>query len=86
MSEDKNNSDVYLDIITQILNKKKITPPPQDHSVDKLYETVNMVVSDLDVSIKECKKYNEAKIHRKYEIMINDLQKRIRFLEEKIKE
>lgn len=35
------------------------------------------VVSGLDQSINQCKKYNEAKIHRKYEIIINDQRKRI---------
>ena len=81
MSEDKKASDMYMDIITQMLKKKKVLSSPEDLSVSKLYETMNMVVSDLDTSIKECKRYNEAKIHRKYEIIINDLQKRIRFLE-----
>ncbi len=42
---------------------------------------MNSVVSGLDDSINSCKKYNEAKIHRKYEIILNDQSKRIRFLE-----
>ena len=89
MQEDKDfssNNSFYMDIITQIVSKKKKPSVDKEAEVKKLYETVNLVVSDLDVSIRDCKKYNEAKIHRKYEILIADLRKRISFLEEKIKE
>ena len=41
--------------------------------------------SDLDKGINLCKKYNEAKINRKYEIIINDLQAEIKRLQDNLK-
>lgn len=35
------------------------------------------MIHELDRGISICKKYNEAKINRKYEIIINDLQAEI---------
>jgi hypothetical protein len=35
------------------------------------------MIQDLDKGISICKKYNEAKINRKYEIVIHDLQAEI---------
>lgn len=35
------------------------------------------MIKELDKDISICKKYNEAKINRKYEIVINDLQAEI---------
>ena len=43
------------------------------------------MISDLDKGISRCKKYNEAKINRKYEIIIHDLQAEIRRLQENLK-
>lgn len=34
---------------------------------------MDVVLSDFDKDIKTCKKYNEAKIHRKYEIAMVEL-------------
>ncbi len=31
------------------------------------------MITDFDSNISRCKKYNEAKINRKYEIIIKDL-------------
>jgi hypothetical protein len=41
---------------------------------------MNSVVTGLDQSINSCKKYNEAKIHRKYEILLAEQANRIKFL------
>lgn len=43
------------------------------------------MIKDLDTGINRCKKYNEAKINRKYEIIINDLQAEIKRLQESLK-
>lgn len=69
-----------METIANMVKKKRQPVQLNDVSVSKIYETMNMVMSDLDTSIQECKKYNEAKIHRKYEIIIADLRSRIKFL------
>lgn len=43
-------------------------------SYDKIYSNINRILTGFDTSIDDCKKYNEAKIHRKYEIRIADLE------------
>jgi hypothetical protein len=67
--------------------KKKFKPAIQvnEGKIDELYKTIQDVINDYDSSIKECKKYNEAKIHRKYEVTIGNLEKKILYLTEQIK-
>ncbi len=43
------------------------------------------MISELDKGINLCKKYNEAKINRKYEIIITDLQNEIKRLQDNLK-
>jgi len=43
------------------------------------------MIKEFDTGINRCKKYNEAKIHRKYEIIINDLQAEIKRLQDNLK-
>lgn len=43
------------------------------------------MISELDKGISLCKRYNEAKINRKYEIIITDLQKEIKRLQDNLK-
>ena len=31
-----------------------------------MHKTLETVITDFDQSVKDCKKYNEARIHRKY--------------------
>lgn len=38
-----------------------------------LYESTQGVLKEFDTRLIRCKKYNEAKIHRKYEIAISSL-------------
>ena len=56
---------------------------PSD-SYKNLYSSIKQVLSGFDNSITDCKKYNEAKIHRKYEIRIADLEEEIKMLKEKV--
>jgi FtsZ-binding cell division protein ZapB len=42
------------------------------------------MISGLDKGISLCKKYNEAKINRKYEIIISDLQTEIKRLQDNL--
>ena len=42
-------------------------------------------MAQLDNSINRCKNYNEAKVNRKYEIVIKDLESEIRKLSQKLK-
>jgi hypothetical protein len=48
-----------------------------DSSLNNLYGKADSMILELDKGINICKKYNEAKINRKYEIVINDLQTEI---------
>ena len=43
------------------------------------------MIKDLDSGINLCKKYNEAKINRKYQIIIHDLQAEIKRLQDNLK-
>lgn len=43
------------------------------------------MINQFDQGISLCKKYNEAKINRKYEIIITDLQKEIKRLQDNLK-
>ena len=45
-----------------------------------IYSSIHQVLSGFNTSITDCKKYNEAKIHRKYEIRIADLEEEIKIL------
>ena len=40
-----------------------------------LYENTQKLVKEYEQHFARCRKYNEAKIHRKYEIIIADLTK-----------
>lgn len=43
------------------------------------------MIKEFDSGITLCKKYNEAKINRKYEIIIHDLQAEIKRLQDSLK-
>lgn len=43
------------------------------------------MIKNFETSINRCKRYNEAKINRKYEIVINDLQNEIKKLTNRLK-
>ena len=45
-----------------------------ESNLNKLYGKADSMINELDKGINLCKKYNEAKINRKYEIIITDLQ------------
>ena len=46
----------------------------EESNLNKLYGKADSMINELDKGINLCKKYNEAKINRKYEIIITDLQ------------
>lgn len=60
MTEDKKAEDQqpHIDTIASLMRKRKPKPIEEQQSVDSLYETMTVVVSDLDTSIRDCKKYN----------------------------
>ena len=58
LGDNKGNEGQHIDIITNIVRKKKKAAPVEEQTVKKLYETMTLVVSDLDSSIRDCKKYN----------------------------
>lgn len=39
----------------------------EEKTYDALFKDIKQVLSEYDASIGDCKKYNEARIHRKYE-------------------
>lgn len=44
------------------------------------------VIQNFDESIYECKKFNQAKVHRKYEVVIDEQQKKIHQLHSRLME
>lgn len=50
-----------------------------------MHQTIDGIISDYDHEIKECKKYNEARIHRKYQIALKDFEKHIKYLDDQVK-
>ena len=59
--------------------------PIEDGGINHLYGKASNMIKDLDTGINRCKRYNEAKINRKYEIIINDLQTEIKRLQDNLK-
>jgi hypothetical protein len=57
----------------------------EESNLNKLYGKADNMISELDKGINLCKKYNEAKINRKYEIIITDLQSEIKRLQDNLK-
>lgn len=57
----------------------------EDSNLNNLYGKADSMISELDKGISLCKRYNEAKINRKYEIIITDLQKEIKRLQDNLK-
>lgn len=53
--------------------------------IPELYVKAGEMVAQFDSSINRCKTYNEAKVNRKYEIMVKDLEGEIRKLSQKLK-
>lgn len=66
--------------------KKRVESQESDLSIHKLYETMTSVIQNFDESIHECKKFNEAKVHRKYEVVIDEQQKKIHQLHSRLME
>lgn len=68
--------ETVIDCITE-RNSARVDVGTEDSPLTQLYGQADSMILQLDKGINTCKKYNEAKINRKYEIVINDLQAEI---------
>lgn len=68
-----------------ISDRNQARIPIEDSSITNLYGKADSMIKELDSGINLCKKYNEAKINRKYEIIIHDLQAEIKRLQDNLK-
>lgn len=60
-----------MDTVINCITERNISPNKnvengEDVNLNNLYGKASGMIADLDTSINRCKKYNEAKINRKY--------------------
>ena len=73
--------DTVIDCVREVDKKEHLT----ERNLDGLYGEAGDMIKNFDTTIERCKRYNEAKINRKYEMIITDLESEVRKLTQKLK-
>ena len=75
-SAPENHGETYLQTVIDCIAERNTARVflKEESNLNKLYGKADSMINELDKGITLCKKYNEAKINRKYEIIITDLQ------------
>lgn len=86
-STSENPGQTYLETVIDCIAERNTARIhlKEESNLNKLYGKADNMISELDKGISLCKKYNEAKINRKYEIIITDLQSEIKRLQDNLK-